>query len=113
MNYYHMWVNLKDSRKDLEFASAVAAYLDHYKAAGKIEGWTLTRRKFGFGPPGLGEFHVVVAARDLAQLDLAFGEAATRTGEVERLHAPVYSMVTDFVSALERDFPDPQRARPA
>lgn len=113
MNYYHMWVNLRDSRKDLEFADAVAAYLNHYKSGGKIEGWSLTRRKFGFGPPGLGEFHIVVWARDLAQLDQAFGEAATRTGEVERLHIPVYSAVTDFVSGLERDFPDPQRVRPS
>ena len=29
---------------------------------------------------------------------------------VERLHAPVYSMVTDFKAALYRGFPDPERA---
>jgi hypothetical protein len=110
MNYYHMWVNLRDSRKDLQFAHDVRAYLDHYKSSGKIAGWSLTRRKFGFGPPALGEFHIVVWAHTLAQLDEAFSEAATRTGEVERLHMPVYSAVTDFVSALERDFPDPERA---
>lgn len=110
MNYYHMWVNLRDSRQDLQFADAVRAYLDHFKSQNKIVGWSLTRRKFGFGPPGLGEFHIVVWAETLAQLDEAFSEAATRTGQVENLHRPVYSMVTDFVSALERDFPDPQRA---
>jgi len=109
MNYYHMWVNLRDSRQDVEFAKAVDAYLGHLQGKGLIEGWTLSRRKFGFGPAGLGEFHVCVRATDLAQLDKAFDRVATRTGEVERLHVPVYSMVTDFVSALERDFPDPQR----
>ena len=50
-----------------------------------------------------------VAERKLAQLDAAFGHVATRDGEVERLHAPVYAMVTDFKSALYRDFPDPER----
>ncbi len=109
MNHYHMWVNLKDSRRDLEFADAVRLYLEHLRAQGLIETWSLQRRKFGFGPDGLGEFHIAVSTRDLAQLDAAFGHVATRSGEVERLHLPVYSMVTDFRSALYRDFPDPQR----
>ncbi len=112
MQHYHMWFNLKDSRKDVEFADAVAAYLGHLQQASKIEGWRLTRRKFGFGPPSIGEFHCEVWTRDLAQLDQAFGVVATRAGEVERLHHPVYSAVTDFTSALYRDFPDPERVRP-
>ncbi len=110
MNYYVMWVNLKDSRKDLEFASAVHAYLGHLQSAGKIEGWSLARQKFGFGP-GLGEFMITVQAKDLAQLDAAFSQVAARSGETERLHMPVYSAVTDFKSALYRDFPDPERVR--
>lgn len=111
MNYYAMWCNLKDSRppRDLEFAASVKAYLEHLRSLGKIDGWTLSRRKFGFGPAGLGEFHIVVHARDLAQLDQAFNTVAARSGETERLHAPVYSMATDFVSALYRDFPDDSR----
>jgi hypothetical protein len=114
MNYYHMWFNLKDHRPpaDVEFAAAVKAYLDHLKHAGRIEGWTLSRRKFGFSPPGLHEFHCVVWTRDLAQLDAAFSLVATRDGEIERLHAPVYSAVTDFSSALYRDFPDTERSGP-
>lgn len=109
MNYYEIWVNLKDSRRDVEFCRAVEAYLGHLRQAGHVESWRLTRRKFGFGPADLGEFHISIAFRDLAQMDRAFGEVATRSGEVERLHLPVYSMVTDFKSALYRDFPDPQR----
>lgn len=112
VNYYHMWCNVKESRRDLEWAGHVRAYLDHLQAQGLIEGWSLTRRKFGFGPAALGEFHVTVRAKDLAQLDAAFSLVATRAGEVERLHAPVYSMVTDFISRLDRDFPDPQRLDP-
>ncbi|MCC6427376.1 MAG: hypothetical protein IT435_11215 [Phycisphaerales bacterium] len=104
-----MWFNLIDSRRDLEFAGAVAAYMGHLKGQGKIEGWRLTRRKFGFGPDGLGEFNCTVWTTDLAQLDRAFDLVSTRAGEVERLHAPVYSMVKDFKAALFRDFPDPQR----
>lgn len=113
MNQYHMWFNLKDGHRhpprDLEFAGAVGAYMEALRARGVIESWSLSRRKFGFGPPGLGEFHCVVSTRDLAQLDAAFSSVATRDGEIERLHAPVYSAVCDFVSALYRDFPDPER----
>lgn len=112
MNFYHMWFNLKESHppKDVEFARAVDAYLGHLKGLGKIEGWNLTRRKFGFGPDGLGEFHCVVWTKDLAQLDEAFSQVAPRAGETERLHRPVYESVTDFKSALYRDFPDASRS---
>lgn len=109
MDYYHMWFNLKDTRRDVEFAGHVANYMGLLKGQGKIEGYSLARRKLGFGPPALGEFHCVVMARDMAQLDTAFSLVATRTGEVERLHAPVYSMVKDFSSALYREFPDAVR----
>jgi len=112
MDYYHMWVNLRDSRQDLAFAKAIDNYLGFLKSKGLLESWSLTRRKYGFGPPNLGEFHVTVSTKNLAQLDEAFSLVATRDGEIENLHSPVYSMVTDFVSALERDFPDPQRVRP-
>ncbi|CAG0967211.1 hypothetical protein PHYC_01049 [Phycisphaerales bacterium] len=110
MNYYEIWVNLKDSRKDLEFCQAVNAYMRHLQKQGRLESWRITRRKFGFGPDGLGEFHISLAFKDLTQMDTAFGEVATRTGAVEQLHNPVYSMVTDFKSALYRDFPDPERS---
>ncbi|MGE3107612.1 MAG: DUF6614 family protein [Phycisphaerales bacterium] len=109
MNYYDIWFNLKESHRDLEFARALDAYMGYLKAKGTIEGWRLSRRKFGFGPSDLGEFHVRMSFRDLTQLDRAFGTVATRSGEVESLHRPVYSMVTDFRSALFRDFPDPER----
>jgi hypothetical protein len=109
MNSYHMWFDLRESRKDLEFSQAVAAYLNFLQSKSLIESWSLQRRKFGFGPESLGEFHCVVRVKDLTQFDAAFGLVATRTGEVEKLHMPVYSAVTNFKSALYRDFPDPQR----
>jgi hypothetical protein len=109
MNTYHIWCNLKDSRQDVLWAGHVQRYLDFLKQKGTIESWNLQRRKFGFGPEALGEFHITINAQDLAQLDSAFNVVATREGHVEQLHAPVYSMVTDFKSALYRDFPDPQR----
>lgn len=109
MNFYEIWVNLKDSKRDLEFATAVDAYLGHLKSRGTVHSWSLTRRKFGLGPATLGEFHISIAFEDLAKMDAAFGIVAARAGKVERLHHPVYSMVTDFQSALYRDFPDPER----
>lgn len=111
MNYLHIWADLKDSHKDLEFCAAVDAYLGNLKQNGLIEYFTLTRRKFGFGPSELGEFHIVVAARDLAQLDAAFGMVASRSGEIEKLHIPVYAACSRTQAALYRDFPDPERVR--
>jgi hypothetical protein len=109
MNHSHIWVNLKDSYRDVEFARNVAAHLGRLKDHGKIAAWTLTRRKFGFGPEQLGEYHIVVSCDTLAQLDEAFMTVAPREGEIQKLHAAVYSMVTDFKSALYRDFPDAVR----
>jgi hypothetical protein len=106
MDVYHIWCDLKDSRQDREFAAAVAAYLDQHKAAGRLASWRLTRRKLGFGPEGLGEFHITIETTDLGQLELAFRAAAARSGEVERLHANVYSRVTNAKFGLERDFAD-------
>jgi len=112
MDHYHVWVNLKDTKKDLEFAASVRQYLGHLQKGGLIEGFTLTRRKLGFGPRELGEFHITITVRDLAHLDRAFTAAAARSGLVEDFHQRVYDAVVDFASALERDFPDSVRAPP-
>jgi hypothetical protein len=90
MNYYHTWCNLKNSSKDLEFCRVLEEYLGHLKSHGLIERYTLSRRNFGFGPPSLGEFHVVIEMNNLAQMDAAFGFVAKRTGETETRHHAVY-----------------------
>ncbi|MCK6449125.1 MAG: hypothetical protein L6Q99_22240 [Planctomycetes bacterium] len=110
MNRYHIWCNLKRSHDDLAFAAAAREYLDALKSDGRLVGWSLTRRKLGFGPATLGEFHMTLDFATLADLDATFGAVARRAGDVERLHARVYSLVTDFQAALYRDFPDPERA---
>lgn len=111
MDHYHIWFNLKNTHRDLDFAADIDRFLGHLKTDGRIADYRLTRRKLGFGPAGLGEFHLVISVRDLAQLDAAFGAVAPREGVVEDFHKRVYSQVTDFQSGLWRDFPDPVRAR--
>lgn len=106
MDVYHIWCDLKDGREDRAFASAVAAYLDHHKVGGRIVSWRLLRRKLGFGPEGQGEFHIMIETKDMGQLEQAFRAAAARSGEVEKLHAAVYSQVTNARFGLARDFPD-------
>jgi hypothetical protein len=108
---YAIWVDLADSSKDLEFSENLAAYLGDLQSRGAIEGYTLERRKLGFGPDGLGEFHIRIAVRDLAQLDEAFTHAAARADPVEGKHAAVFRMVRNFRSALYRSFPDPVRSQ--
>ncbi len=109
MNDYEVWFNLKDSHADLEFARAVDEYLGYLVREKLIAGYRLTRRKLGFGPSELGEFHISISTESLAQLEDAFSVVARRSGELERLHARVYSAITDARFALYRDFPDPQR----
>lgn len=112
MDHYHIWFNLKDTTKDLEFAERLHGYLGHLTKGGLIESYTLARRKLGFGPSEIGEFHIDIITNGLEQLDRAFTAAAARSGVVEDLHHKVYESITDFRSALYRDFPDAVRARP-
>ena len=101
MQHYHLWVDLKDSHQDLEFAAAVRAWLGHLQREKRIDSFTLTRRKLGLGPDGLGEFQVCLHERP-AQLDRAFELAATRDGPTEELHRNVYSKVTSQGGAVPR-----------
>jgi len=111
MDCYCIWCNLREGVRDTEFCGNVRAYLGHLREDGLIEGFRITRRKLGFGPPGLGEFLILIETRDLAQLEQAFQRAATRTGTVEDLHRAVYASVRDTTFALYRDFPDPCRGQ--
>ena len=111
MDVYHTWCNLKPGVSDVDFADKAAAYLEHLKSKGLIEGWRLTRRKLGFSPPGLGDFHLTIETKDMAQLDAAFGHVAERRGPVEDFHVHVNSLVTNAQFALYRDFPDAVRHR--
>ena len=85
MDHYHTWFDLKPGTKDAEFARAMARYMDHLKGNGAIEGWRLSRRKLGFGPKGLGEFHIVMQGievfrqrREGADVGLRYGLDAAR-----------------------------------
>ena len=109
MDHYHIWCDLKPGVRDLDLVASVEAMLGHLKGLGKLEGFAIARRKLGFGPESIGEWHIDIRTRDLAQLEDAFGHVTPRTGEMERLHAAVWSKVTNFKSGLYRDFPDANR----
>jgi hypothetical protein len=106
---YHIWCDLRDGSRDLEFSRDVDAWLGHLAAEGAIESWRVGRRKLGLGPSDIGEFHIEIVVRDLAQLDTAFQQAARRSGDAETLHGAVYRAVRNARFALYRDFPDPIR----
>ena len=111
MDIYHIWCDLKPGVGDLTFAENVAKYLGKLKSDGLIEGWRVTRRKLGLGVPGLGNFHVMIETKNLAQLEDAFQRVSGRREPVEGLHFAVNSLVDNATFALYRDFPDPQRHR--
>jgi hypothetical protein len=109
MDHYHTWFDLKPGVRDVAFARDMARFMGHLKERGLIESWRLARRKLGLGPADLGEFHVVMQTRDLAQLDAAFNHVATRREPVESVHFGVNGKVQNARFALYRDFPDPAR----
>jgi hypothetical protein len=109
MDLYHIWCDLKPGIKDVALVEGVGKYLGHLKAQGLIESWRLTRRKLGLAPAGIGEFHIMIETRDLAQLDQAFHSVSSRREPVEGVHFGVNSLVQNATFALYRDFPDPHR----
>ena len=109
MDVYHVWCNLREGVRDLEFTDAVNAYLGRLRDAGHIRAFRVTRRKLGLGPAHLPEFHVAIEVDGLAQLDEAFGAVSARADPVEGFHHAVNSKVCDAIFALYRDFPDPGR----
>ena len=111
MDIYHIWCNLKDGVGDIDFVEKAEGYLDHLRDEGLIEGYRITRRKLGLGPPHLAEFHIMLELRNMAQLDQAFDRVATRADPVEAFHHGVNSLVRDVSFALYRDFPDAVRQR--
>ncbi|HEX3400682.1 MAG TPA: DUF6614 family protein [Acetobacteraceae bacterium] len=111
MDIYHAWCDLKPGVGDTQFADNVARYMGHLQEQGLIENWRLTRRKLGFGAPGLGEFHIMIEVKDLAQLEQAFERVAGRRDPVEEFHFGVNSLARNAVFALYRDFPDMFRHR--
>jgi hypothetical protein len=113
MNIYHARCDLKVGVSDIAFREGVAKYLDHLRAQELIESWRLTRRKLGFGPADLGDFHLMIEVKDLAQLDRAFDHVAERSEPTETFHFGVNSLVQNVRFALYRDFTDPQRQRGA
>jgi hypothetical protein len=109
LDIYHAWCDLKSGTSDTAFADNVTGYMGHLKEQGLIEGWRLMRRKLGLGAPGLGEFHLMIEVKDLAQLEQAFQLVASRRDPVEGFHFGVNSLAQNAVFALYRDFPDPFR----
>ena len=111
MDIYHAFCDLKPGVSDTAFAENVASYMGHLKQQGLIEAWRLTRRKLGLAPPSLGEFHLMIEVKDLAQLEQAFQRVAGRGEPVEGFHFGVNSLVQNATFALYRDFPDAFKQR--
>jgi hypothetical protein len=109
MDIYNVWCDLKPGVRDMQFHDNVARCMDHLRAEGLIESWRLLRRKLGFGPKELGEWHLMMELRDLGQLEAAFQRMAGRGDPVEGLHHGMNALVTNATFGLTRDFPDPVR----
>ena len=111
MDLYHIWCDLKPGVSDVTFGEKVALYLGRLRDDKLIEGWRLTRRKLGLGPNTIGEFHIIIETRDMAQLESAFVKVSSRREPIEGFHFGVNSLAQNLTFALYRDFPDAHRHR--
>jgi hypothetical protein len=111
MDIYNAWFDLKPGVSDMEFSGRLAAYMDHVKNDGLMQGWRLMRRKLGLSAAPVGEFHLMMEFTGMAQLDQAFGRVGSRREPVESVHFGVNSLVQNVQFALYRDFPDSVRHR--
>ena len=109
MDYYQSWFDLKTGVKDADFARGLIHYMSYLKERGLIEGWKLCRCKLGLAPREMGEFHLQIETKNLAQLDEAFNHVAGRSEPVESIHFAVNSKVQNVRFGLYRDFPDSMR----
>ena len=109
LDIYHIWCELAEGVRDVEFAAACHTFCESLQASGALAGFRVTRRKLGLGPAELMEWHVMLEFTSLTQLDLAFNSAASRAAPLESFHHAVNSKVKSVRFALYRDFPDAQR----
>ena len=93
MDYYQAWFDLKPGVKDTDFARDLARYMAYLSERKLIEGWKLTRRKLGLAPAELGDFHLVMETKNMAQLEEAFQHVASRAEPVESVHFGVNAKV--------------------
>ena len=111
MDIYHIYCDLRPGVSDLAFVDRLHAYFGHLRGNGLIEAARVTRAKLGFGLKGMGDWHIMLEVKNLAQLEAAFQQVASRRDPVEGLHFDVNSLVANPTFALTRDFPDPVRHR--
>lgn len=111
VQHYHIWFDTHPKVKDLDLAGSMETFLDHMQSKGLIAGWNLQRRTLGLCSADLGEWHCSMATQDLGQLQAAFDAITPRSGDEEKLHAGVWSKVTNLKFALYRDFPDQNRVK--
>ncbi|MEZ5825285.1 MAG: DUF6614 family protein [Geminicoccaceae bacterium] len=105
MDIYHIGCDLAPGADATAFTDAVKAWLGHLRHQGALERFRITRRKLGLSSLEIGEFHIMIETRDLAQLDAAFDIAARNEEPARSLHAAVYTKVKNTRFALYRDFP--------
>ena len=114
MNIYHCFIDLREESKALAFAGDIGAWLGALQEKGAIEGWRLTRRKLNLASSKLGDFHLMIEVKDLAQLDHAFDVASEEESDiVQKYLNPLRTMIERSSFALYRDFPDPERVEVA
>jgi hypothetical protein len=109
MNLFHIYCDLKDRTRAVDFAEDVQAFLSYLHEREYIEGYRITRRKFGFDPPKLGEFHIIIECQSADQLNSAMEFVSQKKEDSENFHRAVQAYTKGITVSLYSDYPEPTR----
>ena len=109
MNTYHVMIDLKDEARALAFSLTLRKWMEELKAAGKIGGWQLMRRKLNLASDAHRDFILIVEVADLAQLDAAFRYSGSVAAVAGGLREQVHGMIETADFGLYRPFPDDEQ----
>jgi hypothetical protein len=109
MTLFHIYCDLKDRKKAADFAEDVQAFLSYLHERELIEGYRITRRKFSFDPPKLGEFHIQIECKSADQLNLAMEYISNKKEDSEGFHQAVQAYTKSMTVSMYADFPEPVR----
>ena len=108
MDIYHIWANKKGDISDSVWVNNMKGFLQHLQDENKIESFRITRCKLGLRSiKDLPEWHIMMEAKNMAQLESAIARVAPLDGELEDKHKSFNQFVAnDIQHALYRDWPD-------
>lgn len=113
MDLYVIWADKQGDISDHEWVEHMQSFFDLLVKDDRMQSYRITRCKLGFRSiADLPEWMIILEFRDLAQLDLAFGQVSADQGPMDQHHRSFNQFVAANIQhALFRDWPDQNISR--